>query len=576
MGAVWLCASVAGGSVAGASNEGSPPVEVVRNFDSRLEVNKEGELDVIETIEMDFGPNSRHGIRRIIPVKFRRNQNQYSTGLRVLEVQVDAHPATYQVHPQGADQEIKIGDAEYTIHGLHTYRIHYVASRVFNFFNNEPEVYWNATGDEWVFPIEHATAELILPAGVDGEKLQADSFRGAQGSQTEANLARAPHSIKFSANNLAPAQGLTLAVRLPVGTIERSSTHDLLWLFMDWWPLIITPVAFSIFVVMQYALHGRDPGNINVAGVEWNPPKDLTPAEVGTLVDENCDMEDIVSTLIDLAARGYLTIKELPSTGFIFSSKDYLFKRLPQPKDKLGLKPHESLFLTGLFAGAEFATLSDCKYKFYTTLPQIKNSIYARLTDSKYFVSNPETCRSAWQLGAGVLVFAGVSVAFVGAQPSWGIGILISGLILFVAAPSMPARTDKGVAATREAIGFQRFVRKAEKERIRVLAKEDPTIFGRLLPYAMVLGAADQWAAAFKDLLDQPPSWYEPYGYSDPSYCFSSRNFVNDLNDGMRTCASTFSAAPSSSSSGSGGGFSGLSGGGFSGGGFGGGGGSSW
>ncbi|MFX9688396.1 hypothetical protein ABTO93_19570, partial [Acinetobacter baumannii] len=90
----------------------------------------------------------------------------------------------------------------------------------------------------------------------------------------------------------------------------------------------------------------------------------------------------------------------------------------------------------------------------------------------------------------------------------------------------------KGSQKTREALGFARFVQKAEKDRIRVLASEDPTIFGRLLPFAMVLGAADQWAQAFKDLAIEPPSWYVSSGGYDS---YNTSLFVNDLGYGMRS-----------------------------------------
>ena len=114
-----------------------------------------------------------------------------------------------------------------------------------------------------------------------------------------------------------------------------------------------------------------------------------------------------------------------------------------------------------------------------------------------------------------------------------------------------------------------------EKERIARMAQEDPTIFGRLLPYAMVLGVADQWAHAFEGLMTQPPDWYT----SSDGVNFSTIWFVHDLGSGMHSMGQTFVSRPesqsSSWSSGGGGGFSGFSGG-FSGGGFGGGGTGSW
>jgi len=39
----------------------------------------------------------------------------------------------------------------------------------------------------------------------------------------------------------------------------------------------------------------------------------MTPAEAGTLVDDDAAMRDITATVVDLAVRGYLTIEEKES-----------------------------------------------------------------------------------------------------------------------------------------------------------------------------------------------------------------------------------------------------------------------
>jgi uncharacterized membrane protein YgcG len=331
------------------------------------------------------------------------------------------------------------------------------------------------------------------------------------------------------------------------------------------------------FVLWRWATGGRDTDRGQAVAVEWSPPRDLSPAEVGTLVDEQCHMRDIVSTLIDLAARGHLTIEETLATKLLFfSQKDYVFVRKTPPADAPPLLPHEARFLNGLFSGsANRVTLSSLKERFYTHLPAIRDAIYQSLTDKHLFAGNPDATRKGF-IGAGVVlivlgVFGAVSGAALGLI-AYGIGAAVAGLIVLLSARAMPAKTALGSRKLRECRGFQRFVRLAEKDRIAVLAKDDPTVFGRLLPYAMVLGVADQWAEAFRDLLTEPPDWYQPYG-SGPGYRFSPGGFVHDLGGGMNTMASTFASAPSSKG-GSGG--SGFSGGGGSGGGFGGGGGGSW
>ena len=54
---------------------------------------------------------------------------------------------------------------------------------------------------------------------------------------------------------------------------------------------------------------GRDPRAGPVA-VQYAPPEGMTPAEAGTLVDDDAAMRDITATIVDLAVRGYLVIEE--------------------------------------------------------------------------------------------------------------------------------------------------------------------------------------------------------------------------------------------------------------------------
>lgn len=132
----------------------------------------------------------------------------------------------------------------------------------------------------------------------------------------------------------------------------------------------------------------------------------------------------------------------------------------------------------------------------------------------------------------------------------------------------MPRKTRRGVAALRHILGFREFIERVERERVAKMAREDPTIFGRLLPFAMVLGVADEWAEAFEGLLAEPPQWYE--GYDGRPFVMGT--FIDDLGRTMHKISGTLRSSPGSSAGGGGSGFSG----GFSGGGFGGGGGGSW
>jgi hypothetical protein len=52
----------------------------------------------------------------------------------------------------------------------------------------------------------------------------------------------------------------------------------------------------------------------NEAGpVEFVPPDQVRPGQVGTLIDEHANLLDVTATIIDLAVRGFLKITELPA-----------------------------------------------------------------------------------------------------------------------------------------------------------------------------------------------------------------------------------------------------------------------
>ena len=89
----------------------------------------------------------------------------------------------------------------------------------------------------------------------------------------------------------------------------------------------------------------------------------MTPAEVGTLIDDSTDPRDITCTIVDLAVRGYLRIEETPPSGLIFKTKNYAFHKTDKPWEKLA--PHELAMLTHMFATGDPATLTGMKYEFY-------------------------------------------------------------------------------------------------------------------------------------------------------------------------------------------------------------------
>ena len=288
------------------------------------------------------------------------------------------------------------------------------------------------------------------------------------------------------------------------------------------------------------------------------------------------DSNDISATIVDMAVRGYLKIKEIKKKKILFGDDyDYEFTKLKEFQNASELHSHEKKTLDAIFQSGDTVKMSDLKNKFYLKLDGIINATYDRLVSEKYFPRNPDTTRKAYAGTGATLLFLPIVFlgAFVEGLIALPIAVAASGIIILAFANIMPAKTKKGVEMYYTILGLEEFINTAEKDRIKWQEKEN--IFMKLLPYAMAFRIADKWSKAFEGF-NKTPNWFES---NDPDFVnnFNTFYFVNRLTSMSNSMAVTMRTAPrSSGSGGSWSGGSGFSGGGFSGGGFGGGRGGSW
>jgi hypothetical protein len=179
--------------------------------------------------------------------------------------------------------------------------------------------------------------------------------------------------------------------------------------------------------------------------VEFEPPEKLRPGQMGLLIDESADTLDVTATVIDLAARGYLTIKELPSKGW-FGKTDWQLDEL-KPADA-GLMEYEKIVLYGLFEKGSSTKLSDLRNTFYKDLARARDALYKDAIARKWFPRNPNTVR-ALALVFGILtIFAGLGLTIYLGQ-RWGAGlaglaVAAGGVLAMIFSRAMPRRTALG------------------------------------------------------------------------------------------------------------------------------------
>jgi hypothetical protein len=551
----------------------------IGGFDTDLTVEPNSDLVVQERITVDFS-EARHGIYRTIPIHYTDPLGYaYSIGFKLLGATDDqGQPVGTAVSHDGPYVTLRLGDANAYVDGRQVYLIRYRVQDAVKHFPDHDEIYWNAIGDEWQTTIQNATATVHLPDTIDASSIDATSYMGRAGSREQAaDITKpAPSVVTYTATRpLEPNEAMTVVAAWPPGYVTFPGLlTKILRLLLDN-VILVAPFLALGFMYRRYRRAGRDPDAEAAVMVQYEPPKGLTAAEIGTLVDEKVDLRDITASVVDLAIRGHLAIGQDEQKGFLTTSHEPSFERRT-PTDTRPLTEHEQRVIDGLFASGDHVTTNDLREHFYTAIPTIRAAIYARLVEGGYFADDPDSVRNRY-IGLGFL--AGALTVGIGGAWAWlrgGImplalivpgfaGVLVA--LVFVAfAPAMPRRTEEGVRMRNWARGFQEFVNRVEADKIAF--DERRGVFEALLPFAMALGVAAIWARKFEGIYQAAaPAWYVgPF----PPGGFSTVGMEHNLTSAMATTATVMAATPRPS------GGSGMGGGGFSGGGFGGGGGGSW
>jgi uncharacterized membrane protein YgcG len=571
--------------------------ERITAYDVDIRVETTGSLLITEIIDYDFAANQRHGIFREIPVRLDYDSRYERTyPLKVLSVEGSpGTPDQYKRESIGNKARLKIGDPDETITGAHRYTISYRIEGALNGFEGHDELYWNAIGTEWPVPIEQATIRVTTPADI----IEVACFGGESGSRLAcADAGRAGRTASFSDRRLRSGDGITVVVAFAKGAVPAPAP-----ILDERWSIArafsVTPVTAGASLLLlvlaalgvtrlawrtgrdrafagspvdvAYATAGQDEavrpsfgplGRVETP-VEFVPPDDFRPGQVGTLVDEAANPLDVTATIVDLAVRGYLRIDEIPKKGW-FGKPDWTLTKL-KPGD--GLLRYEKLLLDGLFEDGDEVKLSSLRTTFVSRLNKVQDALYDDVVAQGWFTGRPDKVRTKWYLigGAAVVLSLAVLVVLMALTHAAlvAVPLVIASVILLLSAKRMPRRTAKGTGVLRRVAGFRRFIDESEKDRARFA--EQKNLFSEYLPYAIVFGATEKWARAFAGLGDEAlqPSWYG--GSSN----FTAVGFAHSIDGFAVTTAGTITSTPAGSGS------SGFSGG-SSGGGGGGGGGGSW
>jgi uncharacterized membrane protein YgcG len=295
------------------------PAERILSFSSHITVNPDGTMLVTETIKVrSTGDQIKRGIYRDFPTRYRdRHGNNYVVGFDVKGVKRDNATEDYHTEDRANGVRVYIGRSDYFLPpGEYTYTLTYKTDRQLGFFKDHDELYWNVTGNGWVFPIDGAAATVVLPKGTSRDKVIIDGYTGptgAKGKDFRATV-NADGSVSFvSTKGFTSYEGLTIVVGWPKGFVREPPREEKARFFLrDNAVLIIGPAGLILLLIYYLAVWffvGRDPRKGTVVPL-YEPPDRLSPAAMRFIAKMGYDDKAFAATVVDMAVKGFLSIAE--------------------------------------------------------------------------------------------------------------------------------------------------------------------------------------------------------------------------------------------------------------------------
>jgi uncharacterized membrane protein len=521
-------------------------------FDANIAVNSDGSLDVQEIITYVFESGTfKRGIREIpldkvdgiSDVKVEEEKAGFFVPYRQTQFNEDdeaelAVPLTYGTQDTGSKLRVRwiFGD---TSNDTRTFRLSYHVDSAIRVYDDRDEFDWIAVPGDQNIQINSSRVEATFPGSTEG-------WETAQ-YPNSAEVRQFENKIVWTANR-SLSGGFEVGAQIPKGVLspikpswqERIDQEEIAAEqarraqaeydrttrpFVELAVLLlglVLAVGGVLWTLRRWYTAGRDkPVKLPIDYLA-DPPSDLPPGLVGTLLDETADVRDVISTIVDMGKKGNLTISETQSSGFLGfgGSKDFQYTQTGETTQY----GYERKVMNSLFKKGSSVGLSDLKNSFYSDLPPIYNDMYNEAVKLGYFPENPQAVR-ARNMGIGVGIIAlGILVGFAWIifgesfsrfliVPAFGLGLV--GAVRIAISGAMPRKTDFGAEEAEKWRAFRRYLESLQQYtqgNVQVAAQK----FQEHLPYAVALGVDRQYISQFNSVPASAmpmPQYYIPYGW---------------------------------------------------------------
>ena len=380
--------------------------EKVYTFRADVLVDTSGYISVQEDIRIfSRGDVFKRGITRALPLSRSDKDGQMiRVDYDVESVRKDGKPENFFTEKQDGDLVIYVGNRDVFLQpGRYLYTMDYKTAGQIGFFDDYDELSWNvnALSD---YPLDTVSAVIRLPEGA--KALSYRCYTGQYGS-SESNCTTdtlADGSLYFEAINLAPQEMLTVSVAFTKGVVRQpvvqqsgfSKPVPTTFFAKNGLP-IVSGIVFLLLLAYYFFTwrkYGIDPPKPTVIP-QFSPPDGLSPASVGMLNKEKYGDNLITSSIVNLAVKGYIRIKEEMKTTLLWrKDRSYRLIKLKESDTENPLSREENLNFGDLFKNSN-EVLLDGSYdenvanwvrSFKFDLNHQYNSILKEGTNRKFMI----------------------------------------------------------------------------------------------------------------------------------------------------------------------------------------------
>lgn len=510
---------------------------VINKYTVKLDVKEDNRIDVEEDITLEWTEYGHHGIYKFTPEWYKYTSKNGKTIRRKSELsdlRAEIPPYTYNPdfeynYGYGIDYttdeslvksyynssysystdvvkdkpRIKIGSSSVTLgKGEKDYIIKYTYDMGSDPYEGYDEFIFHTYGDYWGTTINNPSIEITMPKSIEGMTVhffkdkyrKEDVTKNVDYSITDNKLV-----ATYNGNDL--TKSLTVDIELPDNYFTDGSNN-----YGNASLVCIILCLINLFIIfILWLFFGKD-HHKKAEMVSYLPPRELSSAELGYMAYNGYSKKLVIATIIELASKGLISIREEKKKAYIKSLK-------PDEKDKAATKKYDELV----------DKLSDCErivlaefidetkekqLKEYKTLYTVFDKVEQKLDKDLRWSINENagiifrylglvlTCFSAILMFLAYTTFEDLpqKIYFM-----YYFGFVSVFIMLFLCV-IMTRRSHFGEDIKVEINGFKKFLTMVEKDKLEALVEEMPHYFFTILPYTYVLNISKKWIEKFNDI----------------------------------------------------------------------------